>query len=113
MHSRSEISGLFSPSTRRTNTSRSRGVRSWPGGGPWLAARISAGGTPSFVTDGVSGLLYRAGDASALVDRIERVFADDCLAESLGRGGSRQARSRGDQSGLTDMLVRIYEEVLG
>jgi glycosyltransferase involved in cell wall biosynthesis len=72
----------------------------------------NAGGTPSMVTDGVSGLLYPAGDAPELARQLGRLFRDDQLADELSRGGREQARARGDETELTETLVAIYRRIL-
>jgi len=79
-------------------------------GTPTIAT--DAGGTPSLVTDGVSGLLYPAGDAAALARQLERLFADDLLADTLSLGGRKCAHDRGGEQELVDTLVTIYRQVL-
>lgn len=71
-----------------------------------------AGGTPSLVTDGVSGLLYPAGDAAALSRQLKRLFSDDQLAEELSSGGRIQAHARGGENELVDVLVSIYRNIM-
>jgi glycosyltransferase involved in cell wall biosynthesis len=79
-------------------------------GAPTIAT--DAGGTPSLVTDGVSGLLYPAGDAPALARQLERLFADDRLADTLSLGGRKCAQARGGEQELVDTLVTVYRQIL-
>jgi glycosyltransferase involved in cell wall biosynthesis len=79
-------------------------------GTPCIAT--SAGGTPSMVTDGVSGLLYQAGDAQALVECIDRMFSDDGLACALSSAERTLARQRVDETSNADRLLDIYAQVL-
>lgn len=70
------------------------------------------GGTPSMVSDGISGMLYPAGDATALVNCLDRIFSNDSLAISLSEGERELARLRGNDSTNTNTLIEIYRQVL-
>lgn len=54
-------------------------------GKPVIGSAI--GGIPELVRDGETGLLFPAGDASALADRMRRLAGDASLAERLGTAG--------------------------
>lgn len=75
------------------------------------------GGIPDMVTDGVSGLLFPAGDVKELADKIEavwdeRVGADGlCLAERLCEGAREQARIFHDGEKNYLRLLEIYSAI--
>src|SRR6266540_2176264 len=58
-------------------------------GVPVVAA--ATGGLPEVVRDGVDGLLYPAGDAAALADRLRRVLDDGALRASMSVAASAGA----------------------
>ncbi|HEU5321844.1 MAG TPA: glycosyltransferase, partial [Methylomirabilota bacterium] len=58
-------------------------------GRPVIASRV--GGLQTTVRDGVTGLLVREHDVSALADGIERLLADAGLGGRLGQAGVRWA----------------------
>jgi glycosyltransferase involved in cell wall biosynthesis len=68
---------------------------------PVIASR--AGGLEESVRDGIDGLLFPPGDASALADALVRYFR-----EELGPLFSRNIRSRGDAD---SQIARIIEEM--
>lgn len=57
-----------------------------------VAART--GGIPELVDDGVSGLLFAAGDAQSLARSLVRVLPDRALAHRLGAEAMRRVRTR-------------------
>ena len=50
----------------------------------------SVAGIPELVEHGVSGLLFAAGDWSALADQLDRMLADSALAKRLAQEGRRR-----------------------
>jgi glycosyltransferase involved in cell wall biosynthesis len=77
------------------------------GGRPVIATDVA--GTPEVVEDGVSGILVRPQDPTALAEAIQRVASDGLLAGRLAAG----ARSRIARDFSIDTLVDRYEAVLG
>ncbi len=71
-----------------------------------------AGGIPSVVEDGKSGLLFPSGDAHALAERILRIFREDDLALSLSEGGRAQAERLYDGPRNWRTLLAVYGEML-
>jgi len=75
-----------------------------------VASRI--GGIPELVTDNEAGLLFDAGSAEQLRDRVERLLADPGLRRRMGL----RARARAEQHFSLDKhnagLLEIYREVI-
>jgi glycosyltransferase involved in cell wall biosynthesis len=80
-------------------------------GVPCVAA--AAGGTPSLVDDGRTGLLYPAGDADALAQLLTRVLGDDLLATRLGSAGRGEALLRHARRRVVGDLLSAYRSILG
>jgi glycosyltransferase involved in cell wall biosynthesis len=80
-------------------------------GVPCVAA--AAGGTPSLVDDGRTGLLYPAGDATALADQVGRTLGDDLLATRLGAAGRGEALLRHARRRVVGDLLGAYRSILG
>lgn len=75
---------------------------------PIVASRLA--GLPEALGDGVAGLLFEPGDASALGGLLRRLRADEKLRADLGRGG----RARFDERYSVDRMVAatraVYDE---
>jgi len=71
-----------------------------------------AGGMPSMVEDGVTGLHFPAGDAGVLAYQLRRLFLDDELAVSLGRQARAVALKRHDPQTVVHGMTDIYRQVL-
>ena len=79
-------------------------------GVPTIASDV--GGTSSYSTDGVSGLLYTLENTDECAEKISRIFDDDNLCLSLSAGGKKEAFRRHDVKTNTDKLVSIYKEIV-
>jgi glycosyltransferase involved in cell wall biosynthesis len=66
------------------------------------------GGVPEMLRDGGAGLLFPAGDAETLADRVCQVFRDDSLARSLSEAGRVEAVVRHDRDVVLRQLVDAY-----
>ena len=80
-------------------------------GVPCVAA--AAGGTPSLVDDGRTGLLFPAGDPDALAEQVTRVLGDDLLATRLGSAGRGEALLRHARRRVVGELLTAYRSILG
>lgn len=84
-------------------------------GVPTVASRV--GGIPDMISDGVSGLLFSAGDVKELADKIEAVWNESvgedgrCLADRLSEGARKQARIVHDGEKNYLRLLAIYREI--
>ncbi len=78
-------------------------------GAPCVAA--NAGGTPSIVEAGESGLMFPAGDAALLAWQIGRIFRDDSLASRLGSNARCTAIERHDPARVEAELLNAYKEL--
>ncbi len=72
----------------------------------------SAGGTPSLVDDGRTGLLFPPGDAEALAGQLDRVLGDDLLASRLGSAGRGEALVRHARRRVVADLLAAYRSIL-
>jgi glycosyltransferase involved in cell wall biosynthesis len=66
------------------------------------------GGVPEMLDDGRAGLLFPAGDAELLAERVDRIFRDDALATSLSVAGRKQAASRHNPEVIFTELLAAY-----
>lgn len=67
-----------------------------------------AGGIPSLVDHGRTGLLFPCGDAALLADSILRIFRDDELASNLGRAARDEATYRHAPERVVSQLMAAY-----
>jgi len=71
-----------------------------------------AGGIPSLVESGRTGLLFPPGDAAMLARAILRIFRDDDLAQRLGRAARAAASERHAPQRVVSDLLDAYSGVL-
>ncbi|HWR52623.1 MAG TPA: glycosyltransferase family 4 protein [Bryobacteraceae bacterium] len=71
-----------------------------------------AGGIPSLVEHGRTGLLFPPGDAPLLADAIVRIFRDDDLAAQMGQAARAEASQRHAPKAVTSQLLHAYDDVL-
>jgi len=71
-----------------------------------------AGGIPSLVEEGQTGLLFPAGDAPVLAERIYEIFTNDSLACALGVQARKTALVRHDPETITRTVVETYAAVI-
>lgn len=75
-------------------------------GVPVVAANLGA--LPELVRDGETGLLFPAGDAAALAERIERIWGDAALREALGRRARALLSVKCDPDAYLNTLMALY-----
>jgi glycosyltransferase involved in cell wall biosynthesis len=78
-------------------------------GTPAVAA--AAGGVPSMVQDGDTGLLFSPGDAGALAQKVLMVFENDALANRLSQGEQDLARERHNEKKVVASVLGAYQEI--
>lgn len=78
-------------------------------GTPVVAAKV--GGVPSLARHEKEALLYSNHSAAKLAECIERIFANDDLAQRLSQGGRKRAAKLYDRAGNLEQLLKIYETV--
>lgn len=79
------------------------------GGKPVIASNL--GGLPNVVEDGKTGLLYRSGDVSDLVEKIRYLLSNPARIAEMGRCGRRVAEtSFGPQESYSN-LMNIFAQV--
>ena len=76
---------------------------------PAIATNI--GGSPEIVTEGVNGLLYEPGDASALAERFARIFSLRAKLPQLRAEAERSAAQFGLDA-VAERTIDIYERLL-
>ncbi len=79
-------------------------------GRPLVASRT--GGTAELVVDGVTGLLFEAGDAGALAACLARILGDPALAARLGEAGRARVEARYTEAHHLAALEAIYADAL-
>lgn len=72
----------------------------------------AAGGLPSLVQHGATGLLFEPGDAVGLAARLEQVLSDGALAARLGAAAREEATRRHDPAVVVTQLLHAYHEVI-
>lgn len=78
---------------------------------PIIAANV--GGTPSILENGVSGILYKAGNSEELVDSVNKLYNNPEYARLLGANAKQIALLRHDPESIYSGLTTIYAEVSG
>jgi glycosyltransferase involved in cell wall biosynthesis len=71
-----------------------------------------AGGIPSLLEQGRTGLLFPTGDAPLLADAIMRIFRDDDLAIRLGRAARAEASEQHTPQRVVTQLLDAYTYVI-
>src|SRR5262249_45502397 len=72
----------------------------------------SVGGIRVLVTDGETGLIFRAGDADDLIRAIRRLVADPLLRYELGDRARRHVIVHRNWSKLTKRYVDVYRNAI-
>jgi len=72
----------------------------------------AVGGNPELVSDGANGLLFQAGDASELADRLERLIVDEDFRTRAGNAASALVRQRFSIEASVRRMEEIYEAEL-
>jgi len=70
-----------------------------------------AGGIPSLVEEGQTGLFFPPGDAALLAQRLEELLSDDALAVRLGAAARRVAIERHAPARVVGQLMDAYRAV--
>lgn len=71
---------------------------------------FDSGGVSEWLKHGKTGFLVPRGDVPALTERLERILADEQLAETLGRQGLAWA-TQFDRAGHLDQLCDVYRQL--
>jgi len=79
-------------------------------GRPVIVSRI--GGLSEIVNDGVTGLLFAAGDPYDLAQKILTLSSDKSLAKRLGENARRRVSRLFAPEVIAEKIVEIYREVL-
>ena len=79
-------------------------------GVPVIGSRLGA--QAEIVRDGVSGLLFRAGDPAALRDAVRRLVSTDGLAQRLSDGARTEFVERFSPETSYRALIGVYERVV-
>lgn len=75
-----------------------------------VAARV--GGLPEVVIEGSTGVLFPAGDASAVGEAVVALFQEPAIRLSMGRAGRERAREVFDLDKTMSRLEQIYQEAV-
>lgn len=85
-------------------------LEAWAAGVPVVASAI--GGVPSFVTNGMSGLLVPSRDLEAMVASTNLILANPFARDTLAKGGYLKANRSFSWTQLTHRLVEVYRTVV-
>ena len=77
---------------------------------PVIASNV--GGIPEVVKDGVTGLLFRRGDAEDLADKVIMVLSDRSLAQSLASNAKEIVKEKYSWQVIADKMEDLYEKAL-
>ncbi|MDX2175660.1 MAG: glycosyltransferase family 4 protein [Candidatus Sumerlaeia bacterium] len=85
-------------------------LEAWAAGLAVLASRV--GGIPSFVRDGLDGVLVEPGDVEEFAARAVELLGDAGRRRSLAEAGRNRARGEFSWAALNLRLASIYEEAI-
>jgi glycosyltransferase involved in cell wall biosynthesis len=85
-------------------------LEAWAADLPVVASAV--GGVPSFVTDGVSGLLVPTQALEAMVASTKLILDNPFARDTLARGGRLKANRSFSWSQVTGQLTDIYQTVI-
>jgi glycosyltransferase involved in cell wall biosynthesis len=71
------------------------------------------GGNPELVLDGRTGLLFAAGDAAGLAERLQRLIQDPLLRKRLADESTRWMNEKFSRAASLSRMQQIYESYLG
>lgn len=77
---------------------------------PVIASRI--GGIPEIVEDGVTGLLFEAGNAEDLADKIQYLWDRPDLCRQMGEAGREKALREYSPEMYYDRLMKVYDKAI-
>jgi len=69
------------------------------------------GGNPELIEDGVSGRVFRSGDAGSLASAMEELYGDLARVKSMGEEGRRVVEDRCSEERFYASILRVYEDV--
>jgi glycosyltransferase involved in cell wall biosynthesis len=78
---------------------------------PVVAANV--GGVPEVVDDGITGLLYPAGDVHALAEAILALLNDGARRKAMGEAGRQRVADRFSRQSMLRETIAVYEHPAG
>ena len=85
-------------------------LESYAAAKPIVASRM--GGLPSIVADGETGLLFTAGNADELADKVRYLFANPHEAQRMGALAAKLARTKYSRETSYLNLMEIFQNVM-
>ena len=79
-------------------------------GVPSVASAV--GGVPEYVNHGENGFLYRFEEYEIMAGYVERLFADDALADKFSKAGREKMLEMHKESATSDVILGIYRSIL-
>lgn len=76
---------------------------------PVIASRV--GGIPEVVEDEQCGLLFQAGDATGMAEKMGRLLADPATRQLLGTNGRQRVLRHFDRKQWLDHHLKLYEDL--
>jgi glycosyltransferase involved in cell wall biosynthesis len=77
-----------------------------------VVVAAASGGLPEMIEDGVTGLLFPAGDAEALAERTATLCADAALRNTLGQAARRRLVTACSPQSLYEHTMELYRVAL-
>lgn len=71
-----------------------------------------SGANPELIEDGVTGLLFKSGDAKSLAECITRLYNDRDLLIRLSHAAKEKARREYTQQKNAENIYQVYQEIL-
>ena len=71
----------------------------------------NTGATPELIQDGWNGLIYQAGNAESLAEKIELLYSDKCLSEQMGLNAYTWANMNFHLEKYSSDLLNVFNSV--
>ncbi len=70
------------------------------------------GGMPDLIDNGVNGLLFRAGSAQDLAEKIDFLIKDDSRVVEMGKNARRKVEEKYNKEAHYELLMEVYRMII-